>query len=128
MSRCYTQLSLADRRRLHHLVAAKVPVNEMARQLGGHRSTIYREIKRQPNGSTSVEVRSIGCCKPMVGATCSPFPNGGCYAERPRHPFPFCHQQDRAGGAQSARCARAYRAGGTPAYRANATLNALAEP
>ncbi|MBX4899715.1 IS30 family transposase [Rhizobium bangladeshense] len=33
-------------RRLHHLVAAKVPVNEMARQLGRHRSTIYREIKR----------------------------------------------------------------------------------
>ncbi len=46
MSRCYTQITLADRRRLHHLVAAKVPVNEMARQLGRHRSTIYREIKR----------------------------------------------------------------------------------
>lgn len=30
----------------HHLVAAKVPVTEMARQLGRHRSTIYREIKR----------------------------------------------------------------------------------
>ncbi|MET3588854.1 alcohol dehydrogenase class IV [Pseudorhizobium tarimense] len=26
MSRCYTQITLADRRRLHHLVAAKVPV------------------------------------------------------------------------------------------------------
>jgi IS30 family transposase len=46
MSRCYSQLTLADRRRLHQLVAAKVPVNEMARQLGRHRSTIYREIKR----------------------------------------------------------------------------------
>ncbi|NTF31783.1 IS30 family transposase [Rhizobium skierniewicense] len=46
MSRCYTQITLADRRRLHQLVAAKVPVNEMARQLGRHRSTIYREIKR----------------------------------------------------------------------------------
>ncbi|AYD04312.1 transposase (plasmid) [Neorhizobium sp. NCHU2750] len=45
MSRCYTQITLADRRCLHHLVAAKVPVNEMARQLGRHRSTIYREIK-----------------------------------------------------------------------------------
>jgi IS30 family transposase len=30
MSRCYTQITLADRRRLHHLVTAKVPVNEMA--------------------------------------------------------------------------------------------------
>jgi hypothetical protein len=46
MSRCYTQITLADRRRLHHLVAARVPVNEMAHQLGRHRSTIYREIKR----------------------------------------------------------------------------------
>jgi IS30 family transposase len=46
MSRCYTQITLADRRRLHHLVEAKVPVNEMARQLGRHRSTIYREIRR----------------------------------------------------------------------------------
>ncbi len=46
MPRCYSQLTLTDRRRLHRLVAAKVPVNEMARQLGHHRSTIYREIKR----------------------------------------------------------------------------------
>ncbi len=46
MSGCYTQITLADRRRLHHLVAAKVPVSEMARRLGRHRSTIYREIKR----------------------------------------------------------------------------------
>ncbi len=46
MSRCYSRLTLADRRRLHHLVAAKAPVNEMARQLGRHRSTIYREITR----------------------------------------------------------------------------------
>ncbi|UPA27323.1 IS30 family transposase [Shinella oryzae] len=46
MSRCYTQITLADRRRLHQLVAARMPINEMARQLGRHRSTIYREIKR----------------------------------------------------------------------------------
>lgn len=46
MSRCYSQLTLPDRRRLHHLMAAKVPINEMARQLGRHRSTIYREITR----------------------------------------------------------------------------------
>jgi transposase, IS30 family len=43
---CYQQLTLADRRRLHHLVERKVPINEMARQLGRHRSTIYREIRR----------------------------------------------------------------------------------
>ncbi len=46
MSRCYSQLTLADRRRLHQLIVAKVPVNEMARLLGRHRSTIYREVKR----------------------------------------------------------------------------------
>jgi IS30 family transposase len=34
MSRCYLQLTLADRRRLHQLVERKVPVNEMARQFG----------------------------------------------------------------------------------------------
>lgn len=44
--RCYLQLTLAARRRLHQLVERKVPVNEMARQLGRHRSTIYREIRR----------------------------------------------------------------------------------
>lgn len=46
MSRRYSQLNLADRRRLHHFVERKVPINEMARQLGRHRSTIYREIRR----------------------------------------------------------------------------------
>lgn len=46
MSGCYTQLTLADRRLLHRLVDQKVSVNEMARRLGRHRSTIYREIRR----------------------------------------------------------------------------------
>lgn len=46
MSLCYSQFTLVDRRRLHHLIERKVPINEIARQLGRHRSTIYREIKR----------------------------------------------------------------------------------
>ncbi len=46
MSRCYTQITLADRRRLQQLMTAKVSINEMARLLGRHRSTIYREINR----------------------------------------------------------------------------------
>ena len=46
MSRCYTQITLAERRRLYQLLTAKASVNEMARLLGRHRSTIYREIKR----------------------------------------------------------------------------------
>lgn len=46
MSQCYSQLTLSDRRRLHQLMERKVPVGEIARQLGRHRSTIYRELKR----------------------------------------------------------------------------------
>ncbi len=46
MHRCYSHLTLADRRRLYQLKERKVPIGEMARQLGRHRSTIYREIKR----------------------------------------------------------------------------------
>ncbi|RVJ92389.1 helix-turn-helix domain-containing protein, partial [Sinorhizobium meliloti] len=42
MSRRYSQLNLTDRRRLFHFVERKVPINEMARELGRHRSTIYR--------------------------------------------------------------------------------------
>lgn len=46
MSECYQQLTLADRRLLHRFVEQKLAVNEMARRLGRHRSTIYREIRR----------------------------------------------------------------------------------
>jgi IS30 family transposase len=46
MSLCYSQLTLFDRRRLHQLMERKVPVGENARQLGRHRSTINRELKR----------------------------------------------------------------------------------
>ncbi len=46
MSQCYSQLALPDRRRLHQLMERKVPVDEIARQLGRHRSTIFRELKR----------------------------------------------------------------------------------
>jgi len=46
MSHRYSQLTLLDRRRLHQLMERKVPVGEIARQLGRHRSTIYRELKR----------------------------------------------------------------------------------
>ena len=46
MPLCYSQLTLPDRRRLFHLRERKVPVSEIAHQLGRHRSTIYRELKR----------------------------------------------------------------------------------
>ncbi|MBI0539776.1 IS30 family transposase [Roseomonas sp. KE2513] len=46
MVACYTQLSFAERRALYRLLDARCPVAEIARQLGRHRSTIHREIKR----------------------------------------------------------------------------------
>lgn len=46
MHRCCSHLTLADRRRLYQLKERKVPIGEIARQLGRDRSTIYREIKR----------------------------------------------------------------------------------
>lgn len=47
MARRNSQLNLADRRRLFHFVERKLPIKEMARELGRHRSTIYREIRRK---------------------------------------------------------------------------------
>lgn len=46
MPRCYSQLTLPDRRRLFHLREGKVSVAEIARQLRRYRSTIYRGLKR----------------------------------------------------------------------------------
>ena len=41
-----TQLDLEERRTLFRLLNAKLPIKEIAGQLGRHRSTIYREIAR----------------------------------------------------------------------------------
>ena len=46
MPRSYRQLTLDDRRTIFRLLDAKVPLEEIARQLGRHRSTIHREITR----------------------------------------------------------------------------------
>ncbi|MCK8465066.1 helix-turn-helix domain-containing protein, partial [Aliiroseovarius sp. S1339] len=46
MGTVYTQLSLQERRRIEDWWLAKVPVVEMARVLKRHKSTIFREIKR----------------------------------------------------------------------------------
>lgn len=42
----YVHLGLEERRRLHRLREAKVPVAEIAAALGRHRSTIHRELRR----------------------------------------------------------------------------------
>ncbi|QAA98369.1 hypothetical protein DC439_25255 (plasmid) [Agrobacterium tumefaciens] len=46
MSRCYTQITLADRHLFHHLVNRKVAINERGHRLGRNRSTIDCEIRR----------------------------------------------------------------------------------
>ena len=46
MPRAYRQLDLDERRTIFRLLNAKVPVAEIAQQLGRHRSTIHREISR----------------------------------------------------------------------------------
>lgn len=42
----HSHLSLAERRQIYLLLGQKLPVCEIARQLGRHHSTIYREIQR----------------------------------------------------------------------------------
>ena len=42
----YAQLSVEERRRIERWRAAKVSPTEMARVLGRHRSTIFRELQR----------------------------------------------------------------------------------
>jgi IS30 family transposase len=42
----YRQLNLDERRRLFRRVDARVPIAKIATRLGRHRSTIYREIRR----------------------------------------------------------------------------------
>ena len=46
MPGCYRQLTLDERRTIFHLLGAKVPIDRIARELGRHRSTVHREIRR----------------------------------------------------------------------------------
>src|SRR5262245_52454660 len=46
MPRTYRQLDLAERRTIFRLLNAKMPCAGIAQQLGRHRSTIHREIRR----------------------------------------------------------------------------------
>ena len=42
----YSHLSLAERRQIERWRHAKMSADEMARRLGRHRSTIFRELRR----------------------------------------------------------------------------------
>ncbi len=42
----HTELDLRERRAIEDMLNAKVPVSKIAAEIGRHRSTVYREIKR----------------------------------------------------------------------------------
>lgn len=42
----HKELDLRERRRIEDLLNAKLPVSRIAAEIGRHRSTVYREIKR----------------------------------------------------------------------------------
>ena len=42
----HTELDLRERRAIEDMLNAKVSVSKIAAELGRHRSTVYREIKR----------------------------------------------------------------------------------
>ena len=46
MGQAYSQLNLQDRRRIDQLRNQKISIIEIAGILGRHRSTIYRELRR----------------------------------------------------------------------------------
>ena len=41
-----TELDLRERRAIEDMLNAKVPVSKIATEIGRHRSTVHREIKR----------------------------------------------------------------------------------
>ncbi len=68
MDHPYRHFTLEERRMLFRLLNAKLPIKEIAGQLGRHRSTIYREIAR----NEFREVRQyrgycVSCDMPLEG-------------------------------------------------------------
>ncbi|HSF94821.1 MAG TPA: helix-turn-helix domain-containing protein, partial [Thermohalobaculum sp.] len=49
MGETYNHLTLEERCRLRGMIEIGLPKSEMARRLGRHRSTIYRELERNSN-------------------------------------------------------------------------------
>ena len=54
----HTELDLRERRAIEDMLNAKVPVSKIAAEIGRHRSTVYREIKR--NFFTDKELPYLG--------------------------------------------------------------------
>ena len=60
----HTELDLRERRAIEDMLNAKVPVSEIAAEIGRHRSTVYREIKR--NGFEDDELPELNGYYGMV--------------------------------------------------------------
>ncbi len=56
-NRTYSQISLGERRKIERWHAAKIRVDVIAEKLGRHRSTIFRELKR--NKFTDPQMRQL---------------------------------------------------------------------
>ncbi len=52
----HKELDLRERRRIEDLLNAKLPVSTIAAEIGRHRSTVYREIKRNAFAADTEEV------------------------------------------------------------------------
>ena len=50
----HTELDLRERRMIETMLNAKIPVSKIAVEIGRHRSTVYREIRR--NGFSDEEL------------------------------------------------------------------------
>ncbi|WP_162683462.1 helix-turn-helix domain-containing protein [Rhodobacteraceae bacterium DSL-40] len=64
MKRRYSQLSLDNRRRIERLRHAQVSADEIARRLGRHRSTIFRELVR--NRHHDAEIPELTACRVVL--------------------------------------------------------------
>lgn len=53
----HTELNLRERRRIEDMLNAKIPVREIAAEIGRHVSTVYRDIKR--NGYTDEKLPEL---------------------------------------------------------------------
>lgn len=60
----HTELDLRERRVIEDMLNAKMPVSKIATEIGRHRSTIYRDIKR--NGFVDEELPQLSGYYGMV--------------------------------------------------------------
>lgn len=63
MSKFYNHLSLDERRKIYYWREEKISVNEIAKRLGRHRSTVFRELQRNPTTKRTMTPAMTWQCK-----------------------------------------------------------------